>query len=187
MNKKSTFEEMSAISDNVGLSALNYVFAIKEAKKETKYSRNDFIITLEDGRVIMVEIKLRNRVYYSHLMEYKKVKGLREKASKLALNGTKVDDIWYVVINEDNMYVFSFDKLNVLRNSGRYEFIDSVMGYMEVSNYYEANPDNILLTKNYNPMYTATNSSFGLGGDKFIEKYVYFLPETSSIFAGKYK
>lgn len=153
------FKELAEESDNRGARVLKR-FIPKEwtiSVPDDFYSVFDLLLTKQDGSIILVEVKVRSRVYNPIMLEYSKAKGLVEKRDEL-----RASDVWYLTITDDEYVCFSLQ--DVFRNV---EIItkDKVLSFPETMRF----PDNILIGRIDAPRYTASNSGN-------IDKWCYFIP-----------
>ncbi len=170
-NLSSDFTTMAALSNNIGLQLLTNKFHIKKIKEEEdKYSANDYLIKLYDNQNIMVEIKVRNKVYNELILEEKKVEMLKSKRKYYLDNGKRIDDIWYCVVVDKKIYTFSLNQIDQMEINNRIGVRPGVSTITHIDQYFRENPDSILKCNISCPRYTANN------GHNYIIKSNYVIP-----------
>jgi hypothetical protein len=96
----SEFDMLGKKSNELAVKYLKKYFKNEESliikEEEDRYSRNDIMVYLKDGKTIMIEVKVRNRFYNSLVLEDHKLFDLLEKGKKL-----EVDEIWYMNIFDE--------------------------------------------------------------------------------------
>lgn len=112
-----------------------------------KYSASDCLVQTVFGNYI-VELKTRNAVYPTMMLEVDKYQRLREKAATYVDKGVKIEDVLYINFYKDDVYKWSFKEL---RKDIVYEKIQ--------------------MTTEFCPSHTASN-----GNNAKKLKYVYMLP-----------
>ena len=159
-NTTDSFNKMAIKSNNIGIKALEENFNIIDIFEEpSNFSPNDYVITLSNGRVIMVEIKVRNAEYDSYLMDYSKYLNLRLKEEKYLNKGKKIDDIWFVNCVNNKLFVFSLNKLRADSRKGLVGQYNSTISMGNVTKWFTTNSLPYLYTYMYAPKHTASDGN----------------------------
>lgn len=156
LNPSNDFKTMSTNSNSIGIQLLKErITIIKEHEERNNYSANDYLIRLEDGRNIMVEFKVRNKLYDSLLIEESKINLLIEKKKNYITNGNRVDDIWYCVVVDKQIYIFSLKSIRSMIKSKLVVMVNEVYSQYQISEWFKENPGKLLRCKMICPNITA--------------------------------
>lgn len=177
MNEPNYFDIMAYKSNKLIISALSkYIIMGNYIVENDKYSPNDLLIKLPNGNNLMIEGKVRNADYLSLMMNYSKIVNLRKKELYYANNNITINDILYVNVYEDNLYVFSLNELRKNAKNKNVTCLKKISSQIETDNFFEETNSKYLVTE----MMAKANTAID-GNSNYVQKTVVLFNKYFSI------